>query len=76
MQTIAIEEAARRLGELAQQAAQGEEIILTQANAPIAKIVAVPKARRPRRPGSAQGIILNIAADFDAIPEGFEDYLP
>ena len=32
--------------------------------------------RKPRIPGSAKGIILHIAEDFDAIPEGFEDYVP
>jgi prevent-host-death family protein len=76
MQTVTIEDAARRLPELVQEAEQGEEIILTQADAPVAKIVSLSKARRPRRPGSAQGLILHIADDFDATPEGFEDYLP
>ncbi len=76
MQTITIEEAARRLTELVQKAEQGEEIILTQADAPVAKIVGMPKVRRPRRPGSAQGIIVHIADDFDATPEGFEEYQP
>jgi len=76
MQTIAIEDAARRLTELVQQVEQGEEIILTQADTPVAKIIAMPSKRRPRRPGSAQGIILHIADDFDATPEGFEEYQP
>lgn len=86
MRTIAIEDAALQLSTLVQEVEQGEEIILTQANVPIAKIVSISKAPRPRRPdnapklmrhpGSAQGLILNIAEDLKSIPEGFEDYLP
>ena len=76
MRTIAIEDAAHRLSELVLEAEQGEEVILTQADAPVAKIVSLSKARRPRRPGSAQGLILHIADDFDATPAGFEDYMP
>jgi hypothetical protein len=38
---------------------------------------AMPLAsREPPRFGTLKGTILSIAPDFDAIPEGFEDYLP
>lgn len=74
MSTISVEEASLRLMELVRQAGEGEEIILTEADMPVAKLVPMPKPREPRKPGSAKGIILHIADDFDAIPEGFEEY--
>jgi antitoxin (DNA-binding transcriptional repressor) of toxin-antitoxin stability system len=71
MRTISLE-AAPNLLELAFQAKCGEEIILTQADTPIARIVPMPETLQPRQPGTAKGIILHIAEDFDETPEGFD----
>jgi antitoxin (DNA-binding transcriptional repressor) of toxin-antitoxin stability system len=46
-------------------AESGEEITLTRAGHPVARLV--PIARSPRRPGALAGHI-TIAADFDATP--------
>jgi len=47
----------------------GEEIIITKAGQPVAKIIPIPPERKPRQPGSAKGKIW-IAPDFDApLPE-------
>ena len=71
MKMITIDAAALQLLDYARLAENGEEIILTQAGAPIARIVPISRATLPRRPGSAKGIILHIAEDFDEIPDGF-----
>ena len=76
MRTITIEAAALQLFQLAQEAESGEEIILTQADTPVARLVALFEKPQPRIPGTAKGIILHIADDFDETPEGFEAYQP
>lgn len=76
MSSITLEEAALRLPQLVRNARESGDIVLTEDNTPVAKIVALPQRRQPRRPGSAKGIILHIADDFNAIPEGFEEYVP
>jgi antitoxin (DNA-binding transcriptional repressor) of toxin-antitoxin stability system len=76
MHQISLEEAATQLLQLVKEANGGEEIVLTQDDQPVARIVPLPRARAPRKPGSAKGLILHIAEDFDATPEGFEEYMP
>lgn len=39
------------------------------------KLVPLAKPKQPRKPGSGKGQILYVAPDFDASPEGFEDYV-
>jgi prevent-host-death family protein len=74
MSQVTLEEAAARLPELIEEVIQGQEVILTLNSVPVAKLVPV---RKPRpRAGSAKGFIHHMADDFDAIPEGFEEYMP
>lgn len=75
MYQVTLEEAAARLPELIQEVGAGEEVVLMQNNVPIAKLVSIASDRPRARRGSAKGVILHIAPDFDAIPEGFEEYL-
>jgi len=73
---IAIKDAANRLDDLVNESRAGREIILTRDSQPVAKIVPVSSDRpRPRR-GSGKDFISFIAPDFDATPEGFEEYMP
>ena len=76
MHQISLEDAAGRLSQLVAEAGNGEEVVLTQNNQPVARLVPVaPAVSRPRRePGSARGIILHIADGFDATPEDFQEY--
>jgi antitoxin (DNA-binding transcriptional repressor) of toxin-antitoxin stability system len=55
-------------------ALMGEEVVIARDNKPLLKLVPIQPALTERKPGSAAGQILYIAPDFDAIPEGFEDY--
>ena len=76
MHQISLEDAAGRLPQLVAEAGNGEEVVLTQNNQPVARLVPVAPAvsRPPREPGSARGIILHIADDFDATPDDFQEY--
>jgi antitoxin (DNA-binding transcriptional repressor) of toxin-antitoxin stability system len=77
MSTIAVEEAQARLVEIIQQLMPGEEVVLTQNERPVATLKASPPAARAApQLGTLKGTILRIAPEFDAIPEGFEEYLP
>lgn len=70
-----IAHAKARFSELVQKAMLGEEVIIAKDNKPVVKLVPLEKPRQPRKPGSGKGQILYIAPDFDATPEGFEDYV-
>jgi antitoxin (DNA-binding transcriptional repressor) of toxin-antitoxin stability system len=74
MSLVTVEDAAHRLPELIRESTAGAEIILTQDSLPVAKLIPFPKL--PRKAGSAQSLPHFMADDFDAIPEGFEDYAP
>jgi antitoxin (DNA-binding transcriptional repressor) of toxin-antitoxin stability system len=77
MQIFTLDEAQNHLGEIIEQLTPGEEIVLTRDDKPVATLRSTtPISREPPRFGTLKGSILYIAPDFDAIPEGFEDYLP
>jgi antitoxin (DNA-binding transcriptional repressor) of toxin-antitoxin stability system len=73
--TISLEEAQAHLSELVGKLAPGEEIIITEGERPVAKIVGqgVP-ARKPRRPGSARGKLIILEEDDEHLKD-FEEYM-
>jgi antitoxin (DNA-binding transcriptional repressor) of toxin-antitoxin stability system len=72
-----LEQAEGHLAEIIEKLSPGEEVVLTRDGKPVATIRATPPTpREPPHFGTLKGSILYIAPDFDAIPEGFEDYLP
>jgi prevent-host-death family protein len=75
MQQFNIAAAKAQLSELVQRAMLGEEIVIARDNKPLAKLVPIQRPRQKRVPGSGKGQILFMAEDFDAIPQGFEDYV-
>ena len=76
MQQINLAEASKHLPDLIEAAINGEEIIITKDDQPVAKLVAVPppKKRRPAKAGSAKGLI-KISEDFDEPLEDFKEYM-
>jgi antitoxin (DNA-binding transcriptional repressor) of toxin-antitoxin stability system len=77
MQALPVEQAEGHLAEIIARLSPGEEVMLTRGDRPVATLRATPPApREPPRFGTLKGSVLYIAPDFDAIPEGFEDYLP
>ena len=58
-------EAKMSLSRLVDRAANGEEIILSKAGKPMAKLVPFRRTTEPRRPGGWEGKV-RISEDFDA----------
>ena len=76
MAKVSAFEAKTRFGELLNRVSQGEEVVITRDDKPIALLRATPAPPRPpRQSGTLKGTVLYIAPDFDAIPEGFEEYV-
>jgi prevent-host-death family protein len=69
-----IAEAKAQFAELTRRAIAGEEVIIARDNTPLVKLVPLQAPKGARRPGSGKGQRIWMAPDFDATPEGFEDY--
>jgi prevent-host-death family protein len=65
--TIDLHDAKVQLSELVERVRLGEEIVLTEAGEPVARLVA-EHSRKPREPGSAKGQLV--------IHDNFDDPLP
>jgi antitoxin (DNA-binding transcriptional repressor) of toxin-antitoxin stability system len=69
-------EAQKHLADLIANATFGEEIVITQNEKPIARLVVEQTpALQPRVPGSAKGMISYMADDFDAPLDDFKEYM-
>ena len=53
------------------QVREGNEVVITENEEPIARVTSMPRVNRKRTPGNAVGIAFSIAPDFDEIPAGF-----
>jgi antitoxin (DNA-binding transcriptional repressor) of toxin-antitoxin stability system len=75
--TITVEEAQAHLKELIVKLAPGEEVVITDDNIPVAKLVgqATRKSRLRPRPGLGKGMITIISDDDDHLKD-FTDYMP
>jgi len=71
MTQLDIGQAKSNLAELLNLAIQGEEIVITQDNKPVAKISPI---KRPLKRGSAKGKVW-ISDDFDEPLEDFQEYM-
>jgi len=78
MANLSIHEAQASLPDLVHRLAPGEEVILTENDRPVAKLVgAAPsvKARPVPQLGTQRGSVLYMAPDFDAPLEDFKEYM-
>jgi len=77
MTTVSIQEAQVKLSELIHRLTPGEEVVITENNRPVARLVppARQPQRQPRRPGTLRGSVLHVAPDFDAPLEDFKEYM-
>jgi antitoxin (DNA-binding transcriptional repressor) of toxin-antitoxin stability system len=73
--TISVEEAQAHLKELIGNLSPGEELVITQDQRPVAKIVGqgIP-TRKPRRSGSAKGKLVILKEDDEHLKD-FEEYM-
>ncbi len=75
MTAVSLEEVQARLPELIDQLAAGEELVITQNQRPIARVLAEEKPKRkPRKAGNCKGM-LTIVADDDEHLQDFEECL-
>lgn len=74
--TITLAEAQAKLKEIICQLAPGEEVVITDNQLPVAKLVSTAEPpRKPRQPGTLRGTVLYMAPDFDAPLEEFKEYM-
>ena len=76
--TISIEEAQVNLRELVHRLAPGEEVVITENQRPVARLVSEQTKRDARHrpaPGLGKGMITFIAPDFDAPLEDLKEYM-
>ena len=76
MTTITIEDAQAKLPELIGALSKGEELVITQGDRVVARIVGEQPGRRQRLgPGFAKGILTIVADDDDHLKD-FAEYMP
>ena len=75
--TITVEEAQAHLKELIGKLAPGEEVVITDDNNPVAKLVGQPSPRSRLRPppGLGKGMITIVSDDDDHLKD-FAEYMP
>ena len=75
MAVVTLEEAQARLVDLVHRLAPGEEVVITENDAPVARLVpAREQNRKVRRLGTLHGTVLHVADDFDAPLDDFAEY--
>ncbi len=73
---MTLEAAQSQLKELIRSLAPGEEIVLTEDEQPVAKLVRGRSAKSARpAPGLGKGSILYMASDFDEPLDEFKEYV-
>jgi prevent-host-death family protein len=76
MSTVILEEAKAHLEELIAQLQPGEELVITRDQKPVARLTgAAEPARSQRKLGTMRGSVLNMAPDFDAPLDDFQEYM-
>jgi prevent-host-death family protein len=76
MTIVSLQEAEAKLSALIHQLKPGDEVVITENNRPVAKLIAErPSARQPRQRGSAKGKLV-IHADDDEHLDDFKEYMP
>ena len=73
MKTVSVHEAKTHLSRLLERVAAGDEVIISKAGTPVARLIAIASERPKVVLGSDCGKV-RIAPDFDEIPEDFLPY--
>jgi prevent-host-death family protein len=77
MTTVTIQEAQSRLTDLIHRLSPGEEIVITENDQPVARLVSTPAvaSKKARQLGTMKGSVLSMAPDFDAPLEDASEVL-
>jgi prevent-host-death family protein len=75
MATVTIQEAQAKLPDLIHQLAPGAEVVITENNQPVAKLVAAPSDKPRPIPGRCHGMLTILAEDTEHL-EHFKEYMP
>ena len=78
MAPITILDAQANLGDLIHRLGPGQEVVITENDYPVARLVATESAQQPRpipRLGTQPGSVLYMATDFDAPLDDFKEYM-
>jgi antitoxin (DNA-binding transcriptional repressor) of toxin-antitoxin stability system len=74
MTTVPIQQAQAELPALIHGLAPGEEVVITENNEPVARIISSAVSPSSRQLGTLRGTVVHMAPDFDAPLEEFRDY--
>lgn len=74
MTAIPLDEAQARLPELVHGLAPGEQVVITENNLPVARLIVAPAPLTRRKLGSMRGTVTYMSPDFDAPLEDFREY--
>jgi prevent-host-death family protein len=75
MHQISIQEAEAHFAGILSEVRKGEEVILTDHDNPVVKMIPFIQPKRHPRFGSGKDLITFIADDFDETPKDFKDYM-
>ncbi|NLY02505.1 MAG: DUF2281 domain-containing protein [Rhodopirellula sp.] len=75
MPTVSIQEVGAKLSELIHQLAPGEEVIITDNDQAVARLVATGAPQAQRKLGTLKGTVTYMAPDFDAPLDDFKEYI-
>ncbi len=76
MTTVSLTEAQSKLPELVHQLTPGQEVMITENNQPIARLLPAHSTKPHRTFGTLHGTVVHMASDFDAPLDDFGEYMP
>ena len=74
MSTISLEDAQSRLADLVASLAPGQEVVITQDDRPVARLIGDKVPRLPRQPGNCQGLLTMVSVDDEHLRD-FSEYM-
>ncbi len=75
MSTVSVQEAQAKLSELIHKLKPGDEVVITENNQPVARLIPAGGPQAQRKLGSLRGTVKYMAPDFDAPLEEFKEYM-
>ncbi len=75
MSTITLHDAQTRLSELIRALRPNDEVVITDRDRPVARLLPAHAAAAQRSLGTLRGTVTHMAADFDAPLDEFREYM-